>query len=79
MTSSSHDQEPEQIDRRRLVLLLLAQYVFVALLMFLPAGNLGWRKGWLFLLVSLSVSAVVIPYVWRVNPERNTRQGCGTS
>jgi len=68
MASNRDDQVPEEFDRRRLVLLLLAQFLFVALLMFLPAGNLGWRKGWLFLLVSLAATAVVVPYIWRVNP-----------
>jgi len=68
MVSNGHDPEPEEIDRRRLALLLLAQNLFVALLMFLPAGNAGWRKGWLFLLVFLTASAVVVPYLWRVNP-----------
>jgi len=58
----------EEIDRRRLVLLLLAQFLFVALLMFVPAGDLGWRRGWLFLLVCLAVSAVFVPTIWRVNP-----------
>jgi hypothetical protein len=62
-------QRHEEIDRRRLVLLVLAQFLLVALLMFLPAGDLGWRKGWLFLLVCLAASAVVVPYTWRVNPE----------
>jgi protein-S-isoprenylcysteine O-methyltransferase Ste14 len=59
----------EEIDRRRLVLLMLAQYLVVALLMFLPAGDFGWRKGWLFLLVCLAANAVFVPYIWRVNPE----------
>ena len=68
--ASSDDlaERHEEIDRRRLVLLLLAQFLFMALLMFLPAGDLGWRKGWLFFLVCLAVSAVAVPYIWRVNP-----------
>jgi protein-S-isoprenylcysteine O-methyltransferase Ste14 len=61
-------QRPEEIDRSRLVLLGLAKFLFVALLMFLPAGDLGWRKGCIFLLVNLAVTAVFVPYIWRVNP-----------
>ena len=62
-------EQHEQIDRRRLVLLMMAQYLFVALLIFLPAGDPRWRRGWLFLLVCLLVNAVVVPTIWRVNPE----------
>jgi len=62
-------EEPKQVDPRRLALLLLAQPFFLALLLFLPAGTLGWRKGWLFLLVYIAVTALVVPYIWRVNPE----------
>jgi hypothetical protein len=58
----------EQVDRRRVALLFAAQYLFASLLMFLPAGYLGWRKGWLFLVVNLALSAVIVPYIWRVNP-----------
>lgn len=62
-------QQPKQVDRRHLALLLLAQPLFLALLLFLPAGTLGWRKGWLFLLVFIAANALVVPYIWCVNPE----------
>jgi protein-S-isoprenylcysteine O-methyltransferase Ste14 len=62
-------EEPKQVDQRRFVLLLLAQPFFLALLLFLPAGTFGWRKGWLFLMVYIAANAVVVPYIWRVNPE----------
>jgi len=69
MASANNPVEPhEEIDPRRLVLNLLAQFLFLALLLFLPAGDLGWRKGWVFFLVCLAVSAVWVPYLWRVNP-----------
>ena len=58
----------EEIDRGRVVLLFVAQYVFFALLLFVAAGDAGWRRGWLFLLVSLATSAVLVPFIWRVNP-----------
>jgi protein-S-isoprenylcysteine O-methyltransferase Ste14 len=61
--------EQKQVDQRRFILLLLAQPVFLALLLFLPAGTFGWRRGWLFLLISIAANAVIVPYIWRVNPE----------
>ena len=50
------------------MLLFVAQYVFFALLLFVPAGDFGWKKGWIYLLVSLVSSAVFVPFIWRVNP-----------
>ena len=46
-SASDPIQQPEEIDRRRVVVLFIAQYLVLALLLFLPAGDLGWRKGWL--------------------------------
>src|SRR5215813_1576629 len=37
-------------------------------MMFLPAG-IGWRGGWLFLLVFLAFMILSCGYLWRVNPE----------
>jgi protein-S-isoprenylcysteine O-methyltransferase Ste14 len=62
-------QQPMKVDQRRFILLLLAQPFFLAMLLFLSAGTFGWRKGWLFLSVYLGVMVLVVPYVWRVNPE----------
>jgi hypothetical protein len=47
---------------------MLAQFLVLALFMFLPARDVGWWKGWLFLLVNLAVSAIIVPLIWRVNP-----------
>jgi protein-S-isoprenylcysteine O-methyltransferase Ste14 len=69
--SSANDgvEEPKQVDRRLFVLILLAQPFSLALLLFLPAGTVGWRRGWLFLVVFIAANALVVPYIWRVNPE----------
>ena len=67
-SASDPIQQPEKFDRRRVVVLFIAQYLVLALLLFLAAGSLGWRKGWLFLLVNVAFGAVILPYVWRVNP-----------
>jgi protein-S-isoprenylcysteine O-methyltransferase Ste14 len=61
-------QAPEEIDRRRVGVLFVTQYLFLALLLFISAGDFGWRKGWLYLLVNLTLSAVVVPFIWHVNP-----------
>src|SRR4051794_35984667 len=60
---------PERIDRRRVVLYLLATPLFLALVLFLPAGTLVWVRGWLFLLVFLLAMTLTALYLWRVNPE----------
>jgi protein-S-isoprenylcysteine O-methyltransferase Ste14 len=41
----------------------------MGLLLFLVAGTLEWLQGWLFVLVSLVVTMLVVPYTSRVNPE----------
>jgi protein-S-isoprenylcysteine O-methyltransferase Ste14 len=70
MTSTNiQSQQPEKLNRRRLVLFLLADLAFFPLFMFLPAGTWTWDKGWLFILVLLAVSLVASLVLWRVNPE----------
>ncbi len=70
MTSANDkDQQPEGVNKRRLVVFLLALPVYFALFMFLPAGTWAWTKGWLFIGVFLGTLAVVALYLWRVNPE----------
>jgi protein-S-isoprenylcysteine O-methyltransferase Ste14 len=41
----------------------------LVLLLFVPAGSLSWRRGWLFLLVLVTVIGVSALYLWRINPE----------
>jgi hypothetical protein len=70
MTSANHPvQQLQGIDRRRLVRSLLAGPLFVALFLFLPAGTWAWAKGWLFILVFLTLGALSSLYLWRVSPE----------
>ncbi len=67
---TAHDAEqPQGMNRRRLVLRLACLPVFIALLMFLPAGTWAWPKGWLFVLVVLVVVSAVFLILHRVNPE----------
>ncbi len=46
--------------------------VFVAVvgvLLFLPAGNIRWAKGWLFLLAFLLLTVASSAYLWGTNPD----------
>src|SRR6184192_1682253 len=63
------DHKPEGINRRRLVLDLLGIALFFLLFLFLPAGTWVWEKGWLFVLVCVTLGVLACLYVWRVNPE----------
>jgi protein-S-isoprenylcysteine O-methyltransferase Ste14 len=67
--ASDKDQQPQGVNKRRLVVSLLALPVYFALFMFLPAGTWAWAKGWLFIGVFLGTVAIAALYLWRVNPE----------
>lgn len=67
--ADGHDQPKERINRGRLVASLLGMLNYFALFMFLPAGNWAWPKGWLFIGVFVGVLAVVVPYLWSVDPK----------
>ncbi len=43
-------------------------FLVFGLLLFLPAG-IGWRRGWLFLLVFLALTILSAAYLWRANPD----------
>ena len=43
--------------------------VLLGVATFLPAGDLRWVKGWLFLLVFLVLMAAAIVYLWYTNPD----------
>jgi protein-S-isoprenylcysteine O-methyltransferase Ste14 len=47
---------------------LAGMSVALALLLFLPAG-VGWRRGWVFLLVFLTLMVLSSAYLWRANPD----------
>lgn len=67
--TATPDQPPQGINRSRLVLILICLPLFFGLLMFLPAGTWAWPKGWLFILIVLSVVSAVFAVLQRVNPE----------
>jgi protein-S-isoprenylcysteine O-methyltransferase Ste14 len=53
---------------RKSMFLLAGTVLFLAVIMFLPAG-IGWRRGWLFLLVFCTYTFLSATYLWHVNPE----------
>src|SRR5262249_49884636 len=65
------DQESkrENIDKRRLLLYLMATPPFVALFLFLPAGDWLWIRGWLFVAVFYAGVTASSFYLRRVNPD----------
>jgi hypothetical protein len=67
--TSDKDQQPQGINKRRLVAFLLALPLYFGLFLFWPAGTWTWTKGWLFIGVFLGTLAVVAWYLWRVNPD----------
>ncbi len=51
-------------------ILALGVFLFVlGIVLFLPAGDIRWAKGWLFLLVFLVLTAASSLYLWRTNPD----------
>ena len=53
---------------RQAILALGGFSLFLGVAMFLP-GGVGWRKGWVFLLVFVFQMTVASLYLWRTNPE----------
>lgn len=41
----------------------------MAVLLFLPAGTLGWVRGWWYFALFVAAILVAIVYIWRVDPE----------
>jgi protein-S-isoprenylcysteine O-methyltransferase Ste14 len=68
-TNGDQVRQPEQINRRRLVLNLGGTLLFFVLGLFLPAGTWMWTRGWLFILLLVLASILATSYLRRVNPE----------
>jgi protein-S-isoprenylcysteine O-methyltransferase Ste14 len=50
------------------VLTLAGLLLFLAVVMFVSAGDIQWAKGWLLLLVFLIQMVLAVLYLWRRNP-----------
>ena len=53
----------------RAVLTLGGFLVLLGVVTFLPAGDIRWAKGWLFLLVFFILMAASVVYLWYTNPD----------
>jgi protein-S-isoprenylcysteine O-methyltransferase Ste14 len=62
------DDETRRRLLRKSMFLFAVTALILAVIMFLPAG-IGWRRGWLFLLVFCTYTFVSAAYLWRVNPD----------
>jgi protein-S-isoprenylcysteine O-methyltransferase Ste14 len=47
----------------------LATLLILILLLFVPADSITWTRGWLFLLVVVTLLGAAALYLWRINPE----------
>jgi len=54
---------------RRGILSLAVFFVILGVALFLPAGDIRWGKGWLFILVFFVLTVPSAIYLWRTNPE----------
>jgi len=43
--------------------------LFLGIIMFLPAGDIRWAKGWLMIVFFVALTIPSMMYIWRVNPE----------
>jgi protein-S-isoprenylcysteine O-methyltransferase Ste14 len=68
-TDDDQESKREKIDKRRLFFYLLATPLFVALFLFLPAGDWLWIRGWLFVAVFYAALTASSLYLWRVNSD----------
>jgi ABC-type multidrug transport system permease subunit len=58
---------------------LVVTILFLAVTVFLPAGDIGWWQGWLFVLVFLALVIASVAYLWFANPEIFVAKNIGTS
>src|ERR1022692_67593 len=68
-TNSEQQGQPEQTDRRRLILGVGWTLLISVLSLFLPAGTWTWLRGWLFFSVVVAASILITVYLRRVNPD----------
>lgn len=59
----------------------VASFALFMAVLFWPAGTIAWVAGWAYLAVVIASSAIMLAYLWRVNPdviEHRMRAGSGT-
>jgi protein-S-isoprenylcysteine O-methyltransferase Ste14 len=67
--SPRNSSDPGPAQRRSIVARSVAMSLILALLLFVPAGSIAWTRGWLFLLVWVTVFGAAALSLWRINPE----------
>ncbi len=65
----SERSSQERVTIWLILVMVLGTPLLLGLFLFLAAGNLTWLKGWLFVSACLAVNLLIVPYIWRVNPE----------
>jgi protein-S-isoprenylcysteine O-methyltransferase Ste14 len=53
----------------RAVLLFVVFFTILGVALFLPAGDIRWQDGWLFIGVFSALTTVALFYLWYANPE----------
>ena len=53
---------------RRATISLVCFFLILAAVMFLPAGDVRWARGWLFFFVFLALTVLASIYLWHRNP-----------
>jgi protein-S-isoprenylcysteine O-methyltransferase Ste14 len=48
---------------------LVGFVLFLGVILFLPAGNIRWPIGWLFIAFFILLTVPSVAYLWRVNPD----------
>ena len=66
---SSNSSEPDPAQWRSIAARAIPVPLVLALLLFLPAGDIAWTGGWVFLLVFVALSVAAVLCLRRVNPE----------
>jgi hypothetical protein len=61
-------RDPEPMSRIKAVIYAVSLPLGLFLLVFLPAGSIFWRPGWVFLAVLVFAFGVSALIIWRVNP-----------
>jgi protein-S-isoprenylcysteine O-methyltransferase Ste14 len=65
MTGPLNTDDAKAAMLRRILIIFVVFFVVLVVLLFVPAGDIRWKEGWLFLFVYLFQGVLV----WRTNPE----------
>jgi protein-S-isoprenylcysteine O-methyltransferase Ste14 len=54
---------------RRALLVIVAEFLVIAGLLFVPAGTVGWLAGWVFMVLLCGITLIVVRMLVRSDPE----------